>query len=150
MGLREFLGGSNLEETMSRIEEILISSNASDIHKKYDNGRVVSLSFTLKINEKPISIQLPVDIKAVEDSLRKDSQHIKPRSDEEKKLIDKSEIIAWKGALDWLNAQYILIKLGQATPIQIFLPYVYDRVNGKTFFKLLEEKNFQQLPQGNV
>lgn len=148
MGLREWLAlDTDLDTTVADIESLLIESGASDINKKYDGGRLVAVYFSMRTDNKLIPFQLPVNIEAVERSLRRDSRRIRPRSDEEKKLADKAELTAWAGIFKWLEAQMIMVKIEQVSMIEVFLPYVYNMQTKQTFFKQLEAQKFQQLPQ---
>ena len=148
MGLREWLSlDVSLDSTISDIEQVLVEAGAGNINKVIQSGRITALMFTVDIENKRIPFKLPVNIRAVEASLRRDSRRIKPRSEEERKLADKAEVVAWKAMLNWLDAQIVMIKIEQVKFMEVFLPYVYNEQNGQTYYTTLEITKFQALPQ---
>ena len=56
---------------------------------------------------------------------------------------------AWKVLSDWTEIQCTMILLGQAKPLQMFLPFVYDVKNEETLYdKVINGKMQIQLTEG--
>ena len=69
----------------------------------------------------------------------------RPRPDTKKNKTDQAERTAWKIILDWVEAQAALIQLEQAEFSEVFLPYAYNPIQGKTLFQIAKEKGVNQL-----
>jgi hypothetical protein len=49
-------------------------------------------------------------------------------------LQQQANKTAWKILSDWTDIQCSMILLGQAKPLQMFLPFVYDMKSNETLF----------------
>jgi len=92
---------------------------------------VHSLSFKLKDD----AFKLPANVEGVKEILFKGTRPSQSK-DGETRREQKSYRVAWRIIKDWTHAQLSLIASGQAQPLEIFLPYMFD---GKlTFFEKFE------------
>lgn len=129
--------------SMNRIEKYLVEAGATDISKKYDNGICMAITFRMMVNQVPIFFQLPAKVTACFDVLWKEVK--RPKADTKNKTKQQAERTAWKIISDWVEIQLTMIKLQQAEPMEVFLPYVYNPENNETFYNRLKGNNFKQL-----
>jgi hypothetical protein len=119
---------------MARIEELLVEIGASNINKKYEDKICTGITFLLY--DQQLQQTLPFHLKAqVEECfliLWKDVK--RPRHDTRELLRKQASKTAWKILSDWTEIQCSMILLGQAKPLQMFLPFVYDLKTEETFF----------------
>lgn len=130
-------------KTAAEIEVILIRGGAKAIQKEIDNGKVISIKFIVDSPIGTIPIELPVQIAAVAEILRKQKKN-NPRI---KTSLDQAERTAWRCLKDWVEAQMALIQIGMASMDQIFLPYVINK-GGKTLYDTVREHGYL-LERGN-
>lgn len=110
------------ERSVAEIEKILASFGADAVMKEYTtDGKVRSLSFTLDGQ----GFKLPANVKGVKEALYPGKRSYHGR-DSMKKREEKAYRVSWRIIKDWIHAQLSLIASGQATPQQIFLPYLFD------------------------
>lgn len=121
-------------KTAAEIEVILIRGGAKAIQKEIDNGKVISIKFIVDSPIGTIPIELPVQIAAVAEILRKQKKN-NPRI---KTSLDQAERTAWRGLKDWVEAQMALIEIGMVSIDQVFLPYIVNR-EGKTLYAYAKE-----------
>lgn len=134
------------ERSIAEIEKLLSSFGAEAIIKEYtSDGRIYKLSF--KINNKVF--KLPANIKGVKEILYSGRRGYYGR-DSMKKRDDRAYRVTWRIIKDWIHAQLSLILSGQAEPMQVFFPYMYD--GEKTLYqawiegKLLTEGKDKEQP----
>lgn len=128
------------ETSISQIEKILASFGAEAVMKEYTtDGKVHSLSFKFQ-NQ---GFKLPANINGVKEVLFAGRRSYHGR-DSMKKREDRAYRVSWRIIKDWIHAQLSLIASGQATPQQIFFPYMFD--GKRTLYqKYVEDK---LLPEG--
>jgi len=120
------------DRSILEIEKLLTLFGAEAIIKEYDADRKVhSLSFKLLTD----AFKLPANVSGVKEILFKGTRP-SHSNDGEKRREQKAYRVAWRIIKDWTHAQLSLIASGQAQPLEIFLPYMFD---GKlTFFEKFE------------
>lgn len=121
-------------KTAAEIEVILIRGGAKAIQKEIDNGKVISIKFIVDSPIGTIPIELPVQIAAVAEILRKQKKN-NPRI---KTSLEQAERTAWRCLKDWVEAQMALIEIGMVSIDQVFLPYIVNR-EGKTLYAYAKE-----------
>lgn len=121
-------------KTAAEIEVILIRGGAKAIQKEIDNGKVISIKFIVDSPIGTIPIELPVQIAAVAEILRKQ----KKNNPIIKTSLDQAERTAWRCLKDWVEAQMALIEIGMVSIDQVFLPYIVNR-EGKTLYAYAKE-----------
>jgi len=108
------------DRSILEIEKLLTLFGAIAIIKEYtSDGRVHSLTFRLQDD----TFRLPANVKGVKEEMFKG---IRAQRDSEKRREDKAYRVAWRILKDWTHAQLSLIASGQAYPMEIFLPYMFD------------------------
>ena len=130
-------------QTVGEIQKILGEYGASSIRTDYENGEVMAVSFTTKIDEgDPIPFRLPCRwqaIKTIFESRRKGrSRRGKPPSD----LTAQSKRVAWRHILRLVEAQMAFISTGQSKISELMLGFLLTDKN-QTLFEKMESQNWK-------
>lgn len=130
--------------TIAEIQDILVKHGAKSVLCNYsDEGKIESLSFSIKTEQKEIGIKLPCSPEPVQEVLKKQYQEGKiPRRFAED--THQALRVAWRIVLYWVNAQMAILETRMVKMEQIFLPYAIMR-NGKTLFENMKKKAFALL-----
>lgn len=121
------------ERSIAEIEKILADFGATATIKEYaDDGKVYSLLFRIEKD----SFKLPTNIDGVKDLLFKGKAG-QGRSDYKKTREAKAYRVSWRIIKDWIHAQLSLIASGQASPHEVFFPYMFD--GKKTLYQTFAE-----------
>ena len=120
------------DRSILEIEKLLTLFGALAIIKEYDaDQKVHSLTFKLQTD----AFKLPANVEGVKEILFKGTRSSATK-EMEKRREQKAYRVAWRIIKDWTHSQLSLIASGQAQPLEIFLPYMFD---GKlTFFEKFE------------
>lgn len=130
-------------QTVGEIQKILGEYGASAIRTDYENGEVMAVSFTTKIDEgDPIAFRLPCRwqaIKTIFESRRKGrSRRGKPPSD----LTAQAKRVAWRHILRLVEAQMAFISTGQSKISELMLGFLLTDKN-QTLFEKMESQNWK-------
>jgi hypothetical protein len=144
--LRNYTSGVPVERSVSFIEKRLVETGASHIMKEYVDGVLAGIMFSLPgpKNNASIPIKLPANVEKCNRLLA--AQVKRQRKGTLEKIRDQAERTAWKLLADWVDVQVSMIRLGQAEPLEIFLPYLFDAHRKQTFYGSLKESGFKALP----
>ena len=150
MAILNYTTSIPVEKTISEIEKLLSQSGASKILKEYDEkGNTESISFKILTEKGELPFRLPMNGKAVLQSLKDQSGQYKSTKYGQKRLVPQSmanreqaDRVGWRIIKDWLEAQLALLFLQMVKIEEIFLPYMYNERTGQTMFQVLEQKNF--------
>jgi len=143
--IKNYTSQVSVERTVSMIEAELVKVGASNIEKTYLNGSPDGVIFSITFDRIELSYKLPAKIDAAKEILKQ----IPTYKTKKKDWIDaQSKRTAWKIIYDWVLAQVAMIMLHQADPIQIFLPYTYNRKTEKTFYEQIKGNQFKLLTGG--
>lgn len=129
-------------QTVGEIQKLLGEYGASAIRTDYENGEVVAVSFTVKIDGDQIPFRLPCRweaIKTIFESRRKRRYgRGRPAGD----LTAQAKRVAWRQILRWVEAQLALKETKMAKLHEVFMPYlIVDE--GQTIFEKLESQNWK-------
>lgn len=125
--------------TAAEIDYILASNGATAIQKDITNGQITALRFTVQTSLGLIPIQLPVNVEAVQQILKKmREQKVRANIDYSQ---EQAARVAWRCLKSWVEAQMALIQIGMATMDQVFLPYVLNG-DGKTLYEVARDSKF--------
>ncbi len=128
------------------IEAKLANHGASQILKLYDDQkRVKGICFIIVMGGREIPFKLPARVAECENVLRSNLSS-RARPETIKKIAAQAERTAWKILLDWVEAQMAMIELAQVEIMEVFLPYLYDRQEKKTYFELIKSRGYKALP----
>lgn len=150
MNIKNYTSTVEASRSMARIEELLVEIGASNINKRYEDKICTGITFLYF--DKRVSQTLAFHLKAhVDETFKILWADVKrPKSDTKENLMKQANRTAWKVLSDWTEIQCTMILLGQAEPLQMFLPFVYDAKNDETLYQkiisgkvplMLEHKN---------
>jgi len=145
MNIKNYTSSIEASRSMARIEELLVEIGASNINKQYADKVCTGITFLLHDNS--LQQTIPFHLKAqVEECflvLWKDVK--RPKSNTKETLRQQANKTAWKILSDWTEIQCSMILLGQAKPLQMFLPFMYDMKSNETFFDKVSTGKYKLL-----
>ena len=149
MNIKNYTSTVDAPRSMAKIEELLVEIGATNINKQYADKICTGITFLLF--DQQLQQTLPFHLKAqVEECftiLWKDVK--RPRSDTKELLKKQAAKTAWKILSDWTEIQCSMILLGQAKPLQMFLPFMYDMKSNETLFDKVSSGKMKLLPGVN-
>ena len=146
MNIKNYTSTVDASRSMSRIEELLVEIGATNINKKYEEKVCTGITFLLFDSQ--LQQTLPFHLKAqVEECFTILWRDVKRPRDYTKSLVmQQSNRTAWKILSDWTEVQCSMILLGQAKPLQMFLPFMYDTKSSETLFDKISSGKVKLLP----
>lgn len=130
-------------QTVGEIQRLLGQYGASAIRTDYENNEVMSVTFTLKIDEgDPIGFRLPCRWQAIEAFLisrKKRSRYGQPPT---KDVAMQAKRIAWRQILRWVEAQLALTETNMAKLHEVFMPYLLINKT-QTIFEQMESHQWK-------
>lgn len=131
--------------TAHSIAALLAEAGADQVMTEYATGpdggrRVSALSWTMTVpTHGQIPFRLPVRVDQVHAYLKRRKDSRIP------KTYEHAEMVAWRQAHAWVQAQLAFIQSEMVGAVEVFLPYV-ALPGGRTFYEQLESGNFKALP----
>ena len=123
------------EQTSAEIESLLIKYGLSRFMKEYKNGEVVGCIFSIRLDDKDVPINLPVNWRPLLQLANEGrTKYIKDEL--------QAQRVAWRQVLRWIEAQLALVDIGMVEMQEVFLPYVMVNKN-QTMYQMIKEKGFQ-------
>ena len=134
MNIKNYTSTIEASRSMAKIEELLVEIGASNINKQYEDKICTGITFLLFDTQlqQTIPFHLKAQVEECFTILWKDVK--RPRPDTKATLKAQANKTAWKILSDWTEIQCSMILLGQAKPLQMFLPFMYDTKNNETLF----------------
>lgn len=134
MNIKNYTSTVEASKSMAKIEELLVEIGATNINKQY--GDKICTGITFLLFDQQLQQTLPFHLKAqVEECFTILWRDVKrPRHDTRELLRKQASKTAWKILSDWTEIQCSMILLGQAKPLQMFLPFMYDMKANETLF----------------
>ncbi|MEO7264430.1 MAG: hypothetical protein ABIW38_05925 [Ferruginibacter sp.] len=135
MNIKNYTSTIEATRSMAKIEELLVEIGATNINKQYVEKVCTGITFLLfdQQMQKTLPFHLKAQIQECFTILWKDVK--RPRPDTKAILQQQANKTAWKILSDWTEIQCSMILLGQAKPLQMFLPFMYDMNNNETYFE---------------
>jgi hypothetical protein len=163
--LKNYTSSVPVEQTIGRIERLLIRCQVSSISKEYGPtaGQVAAFHFTIQPSPQTpaIHIRLPIDVDRAQealwlnyvdgDKLSADGTKLAWSSHRKKTKTHfrvQAERTAWRIVQDWLEIQLSMIQLNQADTLEVFLPYVWD--GRTTVYNRIKESGYRALLTNNT
>ena len=156
--LKNYTSDVPVNQTIFRIEQVLIRCGVSGIMKEYIGtaGEIAAITFQIESPGGKVAIRLPADKQKALDALwldyvdgeklndRGDAIEWNPRKRKRRRdFTDQAARTAWKIVQDWVEVQMSMIQMKQADTIQVFLPYIFD--GKRTYYQALQESGFRGL-----
>ena len=146
MYIKNYISSVDASRSMAKIEELVVEIGATNINKQY--AEKVCTGITFLLFDPQLQQTIPFHLKAqVEECfyiLWKDVK--RPRPDTRATLQHQANKTAWKILSDWTEIQCSMILLGQAKPLQMFLPFMYDLKSNETLFDKVSSGKLKFLP----
>jgi hypothetical protein len=147
MNIKNYTSGVPAERSINRIEKILVEMGATSVNKQYNKDKKIeAIAFLIIVDGNTIPFKLPAKASEVESVLIKSVRRMTEGA--RTRVKEQSERTAWRLVQEWVEIQMSMIQLKQADFIEVFLPYVYDYANNKTFYQSIKDGGFKQLPSG--
>lgn len=138
---------SEIDSTLSisKIEKCLVEIGASNINKEYENKICMGITYLLhdSITNQTICFNLKAKVDECFKILWKEV--LRPQAGTKDKIMQQASRTAWKILSDWTEIQCTMIILGQASPLQMFLPFVYNPKTKETLFERIVSGKSQLL-----
>lgn len=134
MNIKNYTSTVTAESSMANIEKWLVEIGAHNINKSYKDKMCTGISFLhfdAKVNE-TIAYRIKAQPDEAFNIFWKEVK--RPQADTKEKIRQQALRTAWKIMSDWTEIQCTMILLGQATPLQMFLPLVYDPATDETLY----------------
>jgi len=142
--IRNYTSTVPATKSVVKMEQRLVEAGANNITKFYVDGKLSGVTFTIYAPGRgPLTFKLPARVDDVRNVL---AQQIKrPHKKTIDKLFAQAERCAWKNLSDWVDIQLALVRMGQASTIEIFMPYILSKDGERTLFEALADSGFKQL-----
>ena len=146
MNIKNYTSNVDASKSMAKIEDLLVEIGATNINKQYNEKICTGITFLLF--DQQLQKTLPFHLKAqVEECFTILWKNVKrPRFDTKATLQQQANKTAWKILSDWTEIQCSMILLGQAKPLQMFLPFMYDMKTSETLFDKINTGKVKLLP----
>lgn len=134
MNIKNYTSLVEASKSMAKIQELLVEIGADNISMKYENKQCTGITFLLFDNQvnQTIAFHLKTQVEEVFKILWAEVK--RPKQGTKENIQQQANRTAWKILCDWTEIQCSMILLGQAKPLQMFLPFVYDVANGETLY----------------
>lgn len=134
MNIKNYTSTIEASRSMAKIEELLVEIGANNINKKYENKTCTGITFLFFDNRlgQTLAFHLKAQVEEVFNILYKEVK--RPQANTKETIKAQANRTAWKVLSDWTEIQCTMILLGQAEPLQMFLPFVYDVKNEETLY----------------
>lgn len=143
MNLKNYTTEIDAARTLAEIESLLIDFGAVGTHREYEDRRVKSIVFELKVEWGRMPVQIPVDVDAAFRVLKSQKKNF-DTARHAPALKAQAERVAWRIWLDWLRVQLSLIQMQKVEAAQIFMPYIPSG-EGRSVFSIYRETQMKQL-----
>ncbi len=146
MPIKNYTSAVPVSRSTQYIEDKLVRHGARNIMKLYNEKKqLTGICFIIPVNGKDIPFKLPARVDNCEKVLKGAVHRPKPGTYE--RIREQAERTAWKLVSDWVDIQMSLIELDQVEFIEVFLPYVYDPREEKTYFEKIKGNGLLQITE---
>ncbi len=136
--------------TAAEVSAELIKAGATQIATSYENGKVIGLRWTMKVNGIDALFEMPARIEPVyviftgrrgsKTGRATDGRLIYPD------LWEKAERVAWRQLYRWVQSQNAMLETGMVEPMEIFMAYWIPPGQERTLFQHMMDNQFKALP----
>lgn len=134
MNIKNYTSTVDANRSMANMEALLVEIGATNINKQFVDKACTGITFLLFDPQlkQTLAFHLKAQVEECFLILWKDVK--RPRPDTRATLQQQANKTAWKILSDWTEIQCSMILLGQAKPLQMFLPFMYDMKTNETLF----------------
>ena len=133
------------EKSILEIEQILAAFGATAILKDYSgDGGVKSISFKVLTEHGEMPFKIPMNERKIA-TYRASTYSRYYDKERVQKDLKTARMIGWRILKDWIHSQLSIVQLQLVKVEEVFLPYMYNAKEEKTFYEILEEKKFAGL-----
>jgi hypothetical protein len=146
MNIKNYTSELDPSVSMAKIERVLVEVGASNINKRYKDKICTGITFL--IHDEGLRQTIPFHLTAqVQECFNIFwSERVQKTERQKPAVMQQANRTAWKILADWVELQCSMILLGQAKPLQMFLPFVYDVAKEETFYQKVVSGNINLLP----
>jgi len=131
--IKNYSTNISASKSIQEIIDFLIDINAQSINQIVNKDKQIeSITFSIIHNDQTVFYNLKAKPEGAYQYLISERKRF--NKDVEKKLTEQSYKVAWRILRDWVYAQCALIKLEQASPLQVFLSFAYDKKSQTSFY----------------
>ena len=144
MKLKNYTSTIDASVSMAKIERMLVEIGATDISKKYQDKICTGIVFLYNDKDglgRTLAFRLTAQVDEAFKILYAEIK--KPRPGTKEIIMQQANRTAWKVLSDWTEIQCTMIILGQAKPLQMFLPFVYDIKSNETMYEKIMNGKMQ-------
>lgn len=141
--LKNYTTTISVSRSISEIMDFLVDIGATNISQDFEDKNCTAIKFVIVHFGESVIYRLKANPESAYKLLISEKKRI--NKDVEEKVKKQSYMTAWRIIRDWVYAQCALIKLDQATPLQLFLSYAYDPAKDSTFYERVEDGNLKLL-----
>lgn len=133
-----------VSKSIGEIISFLVEAGASNISQDFDSNQdCTAIKFVITHVEQSVIYKLQPKPGSAERILLSARKRVD--NEVKEKVRKQSYMVAWRILRDWVDAQCALIKLEQATPLELFLSYAYNPAKDETFYDRIEAGNLKLL-----
>jgi hypothetical protein len=135
MNIKNYTSTIDAQRSMAKIEDMLVEIGATNVNKQYKEKVCNGITFLLFDHQlqQTLSFHLKAQVEECFNILWQDVK--RPRDYTRALVLQQANRTAWKILSDWTEIQCSMILLGQAKPLQMFLPFIYDIKSSETLFE---------------
>lgn len=143
--IKNYTSSVPADRSIMEVERILIKMGASHIAKEYDpDGKISCITFSIRQSDSHVPIRLPAKSESIKKIILNEYRRSPSKAQIEMAEL-QAERTAWKNVREWVELQATMIRLEQVEFMEVFMPYVYNLNQRKTFFEMMKEKNYKAL-----
>jgi len=134
MNIKNYTSEVDAQKSMANIEKVLVEIGASNINKNYKDKICTGITFLHfdEATKQTLAFHLKAQVEECFNIFWK--QRTRQTKEAKELCMKQANRTAWKILSDWAEIQCSMIMLGQATTLQMFLPFVYDTKNDETLY----------------
>lgn len=125
-------------KTFGEVSELLARAGAGRVAAEYADGEPVGVTFTMTTEYGVREFELPVRADGVLAVLTRQRQ----KNSRVQATHEQAARVAWRIALDWLEAQVALIESGLSTADEVLLPYMLGN-DGRTVYSVFRRQQLE-------
>jgi hypothetical protein len=132
MAIKNYTSIVKSADSLGKIQTLLAEHGARRVQMEYEEGKPVSLSFSMIIGGHEIFFRLTVDVAGMLQAMKND-----PAVPPYKCTKQQAERTAWKNKYEWLHIQLSEVEANQARMEQLLLGYAVTNTGETAFERMM-------------